>query len=54
MQVFENTMGIGDPRGMNREYYGLKETLDPDTLSQTQPHAGMGNTMGDRGSQGDE
>ena len=33
---------------------GVKEALDPNTLSQAQPNAGRGNTMGARGSQGDE
>ena len=32
---------------------GVKEALDPNTLSQAQPNAGIGNTMGEGGSQGD-
>lgn len=32
---------------------GVKETLDPNTLSQAQPNAGIGNILGDRGPQGD-
>ena len=38
---------------MDREYYGVREALDPNTLSQAQSNAGTGKTMGGGGSQGD-
>ena len=32
---------------------GVKEALDPNTLSQAQPNAGIGKSVGGGGSQGD-
>ena len=38
MQVYENTMGVGlRSQGMYREFMGVKEDLDPNTLLQIQP-----------------